>query len=289
MKALLLLALTSLVAIAGDDVPKPMQGTSSVVFSADKDGNKNVAIHNFTYLFQDGVYLESGKDAKSMAFLIAQDQSSKVQMQSDTPPDSKIKATVWGNSDGLPRKQLWTVETRGNSGAIEDRFYAVTRDGFEDDFPCYVYFRLADGKQAYLSNTRLLTIWPSGDNVSPSYIGYRAQFEDGELSKAQTTKKIAGIVSYGDGKGVMKKIGIFGWPEDDKPSPPNAYLNYDKARVEGDTLYLREAKENGAAAGHFSVVIVLSDGIEAEIPFMNNAPQLDKARLPKGFTVELIP
>jgi len=290
MKALLFFALSGLAALTADDIPKPMQGTSSVAFSTDKDGNKNVTIHNVTYLFQDGVYLESGKDAKAMAFLIAQDQSSSVQMQSDTPPDSKIKATVWGNSDGLPRKQLWTLATKGDSGEIEDRFYAVTRDGFEDDFPCHAYFRLADGKQAYLSNTPLLTIYPAGENAGTRYVGFRDQFEDNELTKAQIAKKIAGIVSYGDGKGALKKIAIYGWPEDDKPSPPSAYLIYDKARVESDTLYVRENKDAGVPApSGFSVVIVLSDGFEAEIPFENDVPQLDRARLPKGFTAELIP
>jgi len=193
VKALLFLALSGLVALAADDVPKPMQGTSSVAFSADKDGNKKVIIHNFTYLFEDSIYLESGKDVKPMAFLISQDQSSSVQMQSDTPPDSKIKATVWGNADGLPHTQLWTLETRGNSGAIKDRFYEVKRDGFEDDFPGYAYFRLADGKQALYSNTPLLTIYPPGDNAVMRYIGFRDQFEDNELTKAQSAKKIAGI------------------------------------------------------------------------------------------------
>lgn len=293
MKTLIIICATTLtasLALADNAVPKPQEGASTVSFSKDKDGNKNIAIHNHSYLFADTVYVDSGKDSKPSAFLISQDFTSSTQMNSDTPPVVKLKAQVWVGSSDFPTKPLWTIETEGDSAAIEDRFYAVTHDGFQDLFDIYHYFRMADGKLAYTSNTPLLIIYSNSEQGLFRYIGYQDQFADNELPKAMTDKKIAGIVSYGDDHGVMKKIGIFGWPSDDEPSPPNSYLIYEKERIEGREIYLRDNKESGAKAlGHFSVVIAMSEGIEAEIPFENDVPQLDKARLPKGFTVELLP
>ncbi len=97
-------------------------------------------------------------------------------------------------------------------------------------------------------------------------------------------------MTYGDDHGVMKKLGIFGWPSDDEPSPPTAYLKYEGKRLEESELYLRDDKRPARAAlGHFSLVVVLSEDVIVEIPFENDAPQLDKATLPKGYTVELMP
>jgi len=283
-------ALTCSIAFGADEPPKAQEGTSSVKFTTDKDGNKNIVIHNHSYLFADTIYLESGKDVKPTAFLITQDLSSSVQMLPDTPPTAKLKSQAWTGTGDFPRKLLWTIETDGNSAAIEDRLYAVTRDGFEDDFTTYTYFRMADGKKIFTSNTPLLTVYTNDDIGIPRHIGFQDQFGDKELPKALVDKKIAGFVTYGDDHGVTKTIGIFGWPTDDKPSPPSAYLKYNQTRVEDHELYLRENKETGTAAlSHFSVVIVLSDGIEVEIPVENDVPQLDKARLPKGYTLELMP
>ena len=283
-------ALTCSLTFAADETPKPQEGASSVKFTTDKAGNKNIIIHNHSYLFADTVYLESGKNTKPTAFLISQDQSSSVQMLSDTPPTAKLKSQAWTGSEDFPRKLAWTLETEGNSAAIQDRFYAVTHDGFEDDFTTYTYFRMADGKKAFISNTPLLTVYTVDDIGIPRHIGFQDQFGEKELAKALVDKKIAGFVTYGDDQGVMKKIGIFGWPSDDKPSPPSTYLKYNQTRVEDHEVYLRSNKEAGTAAlSHFSVVIVLSDDVEVEIPFENDAPQLDKTRLPKGYTVELMP
>jgi hypothetical protein len=279
--------LLSPLALATDPAAKPPEG---VAFTTDKSGNKTVTCHSHNFLVADSVYLTEGK-AKPTTFLIVQDQTLSVPLLSDTPPTAKLDAQAWAGTEDFPRKLLWTLKTDGNSSSIEDRLFAIKRDGFEDDFDLYLYFHMADGKPAYVSNMPLLTV-DVGDSPSISrHIGFRDQWPDNEpLSKALTDKKIAGIVSYGDDQGVTKKIGIFGWPSDDKPSPPSSYLTYQKARVEDRIAYLRDNKETGTAGlSHFSAVIVLSEGIEVEIPFENDAPQLDKARLPKGYTVELMP
>ncbi len=133
--------------------PSRRKGASSVKFTTDKDGNKNVEIHNHTYLFADTVYLTPGKDSNATAFLIAQDVSSTVITPSDTPPTVKLNAQAFSATEGFPRQPAWTIETEGNSGEIEDLLYAVKHDGFQDAFDTYIYFRMADGKKVYTSNT----------------------------------------------------------------------------------------------------------------------------------------
>lgn len=276
------------IALAADAPPKPREGTSTVSFSTDKEGNKTVIIHNHSYLFTDTVYLVSGPNPT--AFLIEQDVTSSTTMLSDTPPEVKLKARAWSGEKTFPAKPVWTLETEGDTAAIENRLYAVTRDGFQDDFNVYRYFRMADGKPAYTSNTPLLNVYTADDAGIPRHIAYRDQFGEKELSPSLADRRLAGIVYYGDDNGATQKLAILGWPSDDEPSPPASYLKFNGVRSEYRDFYLSANKETGVAAlSHFSVVIVLEEGMEVEIPFENDAPQLAKARLPKGFTVEVLP
>lgn len=292
MKTLLLVlvAMAPLPLLAADSLPKPMQGTSSVSFAMDKDKNKSIKYHNLTYLFADPVYLTMGHDTKPSSFLISQDVTAVADFESDSPPDSKIKAQAWTGVQDFPRKLVWTVECRGDSGKIGERFYEVTHNGFEDDFNSYLYFRLTDGKKAFESNIPLLSVHTNDEPYQIRNIAMRSQFDDNELSKSVAAKKVAGIVYYGAETGPVKKIGIFGWPEDDKPLQPSGWLTYKKERVEPQWLFLDSSKETGAKAmGGFSAVIYFDAEHVVEIPFENDAPQLSRAILPKGFSVALIP
>jgi hypothetical protein len=189
----------------------------------------------------------------------------------------KYLVTATASRKDEPGKNLWKLQAAGDEGAPISDFYKVIQHGCCGDENTMTYFSLRSGKKVYFSSSddenALLTI-EVPNTPTKRYVAFSMS-----NPKAGTP---AGRLQFGDDENVRQVVTV---QQPIRNRPPELVL-----RIAGkpDSQYVQLWSGNGdrSSKAVSGVTVVLKfDAAEVLIPLENDRLAVQKAKTPKGYTV----
>jgi hypothetical protein len=264
------LTLTQLLAQTGSNVTgqyKKRTGTSSLEF-------KLVAGKMHTLICNQRFSVISICNDKCSDYILHETFYSD---QEDGVEGGKFEATVTASSKNEPNKELWKIQSTGDEGNPWYDFYKVIQHGCCGAENTMTYFSLRSGKKVYSASSddenALLKIEVPNTHTK-RYVAFSYFY-----SKSGTP---VGRLQFGDGEFVQQMVAIK-QPSYDRP--PDVSL-----RMTGkpDSQYAQLWSGNGdrSSKAVSGVTVVLKfDSAEILIPIENDRLVVQKAKTPKGYTI----
>ena len=170
--------------------------------------------------------------------------------------NGKVAVNAWTLKNREQRELRWTLRARANEGDVRDRFYRAIEWGCCDVPVVYSYYHILDGKKLYVTNSDLLEVW----------FGYSVLDKKSQYPQLQ----------YGTDKEVLQRFSLVSPKE--YYEAPEVFLSLG-TELEKSLNLIDEPRS-------FSIVLKYSDGTQLLIPVEADAIRPEKAKLPKGYTLQ---
>lgn len=183
--------------------------------------------------------------------------------------NGKVTVNAWALKNREQRELRWTLQASANEGDVRDRFYRAIEWGCCDVPVVYTYYHILDGKKLYVTNSDLLEVWFGEGPLNRRYIGFGYSVVDKKSQYPQ--------LQYGTDKEVLQRFSLVSQKE--YYEAPEVFLSLG-TELEKSLNLIDEPR-------FFSIVLKYSDGTQLLIPVEADAIRPEKAKLPKGYTLQV--
>jgi hypothetical protein len=183
--------------------------------------------------------------------------------------DATVKA--WTVTNPHHREMRWTAHEKANEGDVRDLFFRFTAWGCCDSPTVYTYYNMLSGKKIYVTNSDLLEVRGKGEGpLSARFVGFGYDVVNNQGHDP--------VLQYGTYKNISQKVSIHTAGKD----------YYETPEVLGDANGKSEKYHLDLSGSPFTFVIVVrySGESEVRIPVENDVVRLEKAVLPKGYSLQ---
>jgi hypothetical protein len=182
--------------------------------------------------------------------------------------DATVKA--WTMTNPHQREMRWTAHEKANEGEVRDLFFRFAAWGCCDSPNVYTYYNMLSGKKMYVTNSDLLEVRGKGEGpLSARFVGFGYDVVNNQGHDP--------VLQYGTYKTISQKVSIHTGKD-----------YYETPEVLGDANGKSEKYHLDLSDSPFTFVIVVrySGESEVRIPVENDVIRLDKAVLPKGYSLQ---
>ncbi len=284
--AAVVLAATILPISAQNSKTIERSATSTVKTETDKDGNKIVKTVNRRFTVTD-VYPEGGEDRQSLLLLEEFNIERNLNAEGE---QGTVKVEAWIGPELSPTKPIWTFTQEGDTGALADRFYKVTRYGCCGALNSDIYFNLQTGKKVFSSTSELGQVSvPNAGNAYNRFVGFNAFTAALRIPEFEKDPQIVGILEYGSETELLSRIVVRVKTGESEPQAAVIKFRYQGKPVKEKTLDLWHAdgKKAKTSLSNFSIVLDMEEAGNIVIPVMNDVPDLSRAVVPPKYAVSL--
>jgi hypothetical protein len=180
--------------------------------------------------------------------------------------EATVKA--WTMGAAHQRELRWTAHEKANTGEIQERFFRLTAWGCCDAPNVYTYYSLLSGKKLYVSNSDLLEIRGKGEGpLAFRYVGFG--FDMNNLSHDP-------VLEYGTDKDIAQRFSIHSG---------KSYYEAPEVLGAANGKFEKYHLDLSSSPLTFEIVLRYPGQTELRIPVENDAIHLEKATLPKGYSI----
>src|SRR5262249_11973594 len=120
-----------------------------------------------------------------------------------------VTVQAWLGQDASPGEKLWTIKQEGDDGAVNDRFYRVTKHGCCGAEDAYVFFNIISGARVFTSTAQLFQIdVPNTRSGLTRYVAYHSDMASIQFEGSGDRQNLAGIIEYGSESKVVARVMI---------------------------------------------------------------------------------
>jgi len=182
--------------------------------------------------------------------------------------DATVKA--WTLTSPHQREMRWTAHEKANEGEVRDLFFRFAAWGCCDSPNVYTYYNMLSGKKIYVTNSDLLEV--RGKGIGPLSVRFVGFGYDIVNNRGHDP-----VLQYGTYKDISQKVSIHSGKD-----------YYETPEVLGDANGKSDKFHLDLSDSPFTFVIVVlySAGSEVRIPVENDVIRLEKAALPRGYSLQ---
>lgn len=183
-----------------------------------------------------------------------------------TRGDATVEA--WTITSPHQREMRWTAHEKANEGEVRDPFFRFAAWGCCDFPNVYTYYNMLSGKKMYVTNSDLLEVTGQGEGpLSARFVGFGEDVNNRGHDP---------VLQYGTYQGISQKVSIHSGKD-----------YYETPEVLGNANSKSEKYHLDLSNSAFTFVIVVRypGASDVRIPVENDVIRLEKAVLPKGYSL----
>jgi hypothetical protein len=264
--------------------------TSTITTRNDKERGVVVQITNRRFTFTNYYPDKIGPDEQFPTIMLLEEFTSERSLMAEGQ-EGKVKVEAWAGKDANASKKMWTIEHEGDEGAIADRFYKVTKWGCCAAENTDFYFNLVTGQKVFASTADIFQIEvPNTSSAFNRYVAFHSIHASVASAEGEKDQSVIGVIQYGSETKPLSRIILRSKTE----AQQDMRLEKIKARYQRKlndtsplTLWGVDGKAAVSSLTDFSIILSFYENVQIEIPVTNDQPQLSRAVLPKGLTLQL--
>lgn len=264
--------------------------TSTITTRNDKERGVIVQITNRRFTFTHYYPDKLGADEQFPTIMLLEEFTSERSLSAEGQ-EGNVKIEAWTGKDANASKRIWTIEHAGDEGEIFDRFYKVTKMGCCDAENTDFYFNLITGQKVFASTAGIFQIdVPNTSTAFNRYVAFHSSFASVPSVEGEKDQSIIGVIQYSSETKTLGRIILRGATEAQRDMRlEKIKARYQRKLSDTDNLTLWGVDGKGAASSlsDFSIILSFYDNVQVEIPVTNDQPQIGRAILPKGLTLQL--
>lgn len=263
--------------------------TSSIATRIDKEKGVVITATNRRFTFTR-VYPDNIPEDQIRTLVLLEEFHSERSLKAEGQQGS-VKVQAWMGKDASPNEKLWTIDQEGDEGAVDGRFYRVTKHGCCGAEDTYVFFNIMSGAKAFMSTGPLFQIEVPNtySNGLKRYISFRSDMASIPFPESKDTEKLAGVLEYGSESRVLARVMVrFKGERQDMGTPKIATL-YRQKLTDASPLELwgADKKNDPSSLSGFSIVLSYDRNIRIVIPVSNDMVEVTRARSHPMFALSM--
>ncbi len=276
MKTLILILISALLAPrgSGQEQPKETAPVLSAESSAYVIKGKNAwtfVTQNRSFQFVEVPNDQGDLGGKGAALLLLEETYHNERTDGIEGVRGSATVKAWTLHPAQPNELRWTFHETGNEGSVQDRLFRITAWGCCDIPVVYSYYSLVTGQKLYVSNSDLLEIaggdFPQGKRlVAFGYSGLS------QLSQPP-------VLEYGTDTKLVQRLAVVS---------SRQYFDTPQLFASIGEKLERSLDLRGSPLT-FVIVLHYEDGVELRIPVEADTIRPDKAVLPHGYSLRVLP
>ncbi|HYM00160.1 MAG TPA: hypothetical protein VEZ90_14505 [Blastocatellia bacterium] len=263
--------------------------TSTVKTRYDKDRGVVAEITNRRFRLVEFYADNVSSDENRRTLLLLEELKSDKGFFEEGPKEARVNVQAWIGTDPSPTKKIWAIEQDGDEGAVQERFYRVTKHGCCGAEDTSVYYNLSAGQKVFTSVSELFRIEvPNTPNSLTRYVAYTSGMASIPPPESEDPRAVIGAIEYGSEDKVIdrvlvrrtiKGIADFGTPK--------VEASYRQKRVRNETLELwgADKKNDPSSLSAFSMVFSFEGAGSITVPVVNDRFDVSRAIATRGFSV----
>jgi len=282
------------VSIAGVSIPAQSKKgierktTSEVTSRTDAEKGIIVSTVNRRFTFSQVYADNTVSDELSTLLLLEQFQSERILAAEGQQGSVMVQA--WIGKDANPSEKLWTINNEGDEGAIDGRFYRITKHGCCGAEDTHVFFNIMSGAKVFTSTAQPFQIEvPNVRHALNRYVGYRSDMAS--IQYQGSGENLAGVLEYGSESRVLSRVIIRFRGKREDTGTPKIQMLYRQKLTDSSPLELwgADKKNDKSSLSEFSIVLEYNRSTRIIIPVADDALQVSKARAHPMFALSLEP